>query len=82
MQKRQLKGLNGRDLQNIPVDEVVRAVRGMSLPLPDGSAEKKKLVTIYLDPSTIRYFKKAADKHHTKYQRFMRAVLAQYAANH
>ena len=54
------------------------------MPYPIGlvSSDKKVLVTTYLNKSTIDYFKKEADKYHTKYQRMMRAVLDRYAASH
>ena len=81
MQKK-LRGLAGRDLQNIPLDNVNRAVKAISFRGGFNQAERKKLVTMYLNPSTIEYFKKQADKYHTKYQRFMRAVLDQYREFH
>ena len=74
-----MRGRTGRDLQNIPVEEVNRMVRRMAYPGSLDFAEKKKLVTLYLNPSTIRFFKKQAEKNHTKYQRLMRAVLGQYS---
>jgi len=54
------------------------------MPYPIGliSSDKKVLVTAYLNKSTIDFFKKEADKYHTKYQRMMRAVLDRYAALH
>ena len=74
-----MRGRTGRDLQNIPVEEVNRVVGRMPYPGSLAFTEKKKLVTLYLNPSTIRFFKKQAEKNHTKYQRLMRAVLGQYS---
>ncbi len=71
-----------RDLQNIPVRKIDRIVKGM--PHPGGlvPSEKKVLVTIYLNKATVDFFKKEADKYHTKYQRMMRAVLDRYGHFH
>ena len=71
-----------RDLQNIPVGKIKRLVRRMPYPIGLVSSDKKVLVTTYLNKSTIDFFKKEADKYHTKYQRMMRAVLDRYAASH
>ncbi len=77
-----LRGRTGRDLQNIPLEKINKAVKEMSYPFDTEYNEKKRLVSIYLNPLTIRYFKNVADKHHTKYQRLMRTVLDQYAELH
>jgi len=71
-----------RDLQNIPVGKIDRAVRRMPYPIGLVSSDQKVLVTTYLNKSTIDFFKKEADKYHTKYQRMMRAVLDRYAHFH
>lgn len=71
-----------RDWQHIPVEKVSRTVKGMPYPIGLVPSEKKVLVTIYLNQSTIRFFKKEADKYNTKYQRMMRAVLDLYADAH
>ncbi len=69
-----------RDLQNIPIREIDGTVRKMPHLSGFDQDEKKILVTIYLNRSTVRYFKKQADKHHTKYQRLVRAILVRYVA--
>ena len=50
------------------------------LPPPSELAKAKVVVkvTIGLDLDTIQFFKKAARKHKTKYQRMIRQVLDQY----
>ena len=50
------------------------------LPPPSELAKAKITVkvTIALDPSTIKFFKKEARKHNTKYQRMIRQVLDRY----
>lgn len=35
-------------------------------------------ITIVVDKETVRFFKKAAAKHHQKYQRMMREILKGY----
>lgn len=72
----------GRDLQNILVGESNRAVREMPYPVGLVSSDTKHRITIYLNKSTVDYFKQQANKHHTKYQRMMRAVLYRYAVLH
>ncbi len=41
--------------------------------------ERSIKVTINLSESSIEYFKKAAKKHHTKYQKLIRILLDKYA---
>ena len=43
--------------------------------------EKNTRVTINLKESSIVYFKKMADKHHTQYQKIIRNVLDHYASS-
>jgi len=38
-------------------------------------------VTISLNRSSVRFFKGAAHKHHTKYQKMIREVLDRYASH-
>ena len=54
------------------------------LPAPDqlAKAETTIKVTIALNESSVEFFKKAAEKHKTKYQRMIREVLDQYAAHY
>jgi len=47
-----------RDLQNIPVGKIDRAVRRMPYPIGLVSSDQKVLVTTYLNKSTIDFFKK------------------------
>ena len=71
-----------RDWQNIPLDKVYQTAKRMPYPVGLVPNEEKALTTVYLNKSTIRFFKKEADKHHTKYQRLIRAVLDLYADTH
>lgn len=51
------------------------------LPPPEilARAEVRVKITIALSADTINYFKKAADKHRTPYQKIIRRVLDAYA---
>ena len=53
------------------------------LPSPDKLVLKEKnvKVTINLKESSIDFFKKEANKHHTKYQKIIRELLDHYASN-
>ena len=67
----------------IPDDRPVGKVARVKdfLPPPDQLVfpNKTKRVTIYLDISTVTFFKNQAIKHHTKYQRMIRELLDKYA---
>lgn len=54
------------------------------LPPPHELAKARTVVkvTIALDHSSIEFFKKAAKKNKTKYQRMIREILDQYAAHY
>ena len=71
-----------RDWQNIPVGKIDRTIKDMPYPIGLVPVEKKVRVSIYFNQSTVRYFRKEADRHHTKYQRMMRAVLERYQHTH
>ena len=54
------------------------------LPAPEELVFKEEnvKVTITLSKSSIEFFKKAAKKHHTQYQKMIRNLLDQYTAHH
>ena len=54
------------------------------LPSPEHLAFKEEniKVTITLSKSSVDFFKKAAKKHHTQYQKMIRSLLDQYTAHH
>ena len=54
------------------------------LPAPENLVFKEEnvKVTITLSKSSIDFFKKAAKKHHTQYQKMIRNLLDQYTTNH
>ena len=51
------------------------------LPPPEDLAipEKTKKITIFLKKSSIKFFKRQAQRHHTKYQKMIRELLDRYA---
>lgn len=54
------------------------------LPPPHELAKAKRIVitTIGLDLETLKFFRKQADKHGTKYQKMIREVLSRYAKHY
>ena len=54
------------------------------LPAPENLVFKEENVkiTITLSKSSIEFFKKAAKKHHTQYQKMIRNLLDQYTTHH
>ena len=54
------------------------------LPPPEDLVFKEEniKVTITLSKSSIEFFKKAAKKHHTQYQKMIKNLLDQYTAHH
>ena len=67
---------------NEPVGDY-RVVRDF-LPSPEHLAfkEDKVKVTIALSKSSVDFFKKEAEKHHTRYQTMIRRLLDYYATKH
>lgn len=56
----------------------------VALPPPEELAvpEDTVKITIALNRSSVEFFKKAAQKHHTKYQKMIRRVLDHYASRY
>ena len=54
------------------------------LPSPEDLVFKEEnvKVTITLSKSSVDFFKKAAKKHHTQYQKMIRRLLDQYTTHH
>ena len=65
-----------------PMDDA-QVVRDL-LPSPDELAfrEETVKVTLQLSRASVEYFKKEAQIHHTPYQRMIRRLLDEYAAQH
>ena len=69
--------------KKIDIDKPVGKMKRVDdfLPRPEDLIipERSVKVTINLSESSIEYFKKAAKKHHTKYQKLIRILLDKYA---
>ncbi len=67
--------------KNMPAGKLMR-VKDF-LPPPDQliMPEQTVKITISLNKSSVDFFKKAAHKHHTKYQKMIREVLDRYASS-
>ena len=66
---------------NMPIGKMTRVEDFLPSPgelVPPASTVK---VTISLNRSSVKFFKGAAHKHHTKYQKMIRAVLDRYASH-
>ena len=66
----------------MPVGKLTRIADFLPPPSELVPAEPNVKITILLKKSSVNYFKKQANRHHTKYQKMMRAVLDQYALRH
>jgi hypothetical protein len=66
---------------NMPIGKLTRVEDFLPSPgelvLPVATVK----VTISLNRSSVRFFKGAAHKHHTKYQKMIREVLDRYASH-
>jgi len=68
---------------DMPVGKI-RVVKDF-LPPPEVlfvGVDEKVRVNIYLSKASIQYFKKQAQKHHTKYQKVIRELLDSYVMQH
>lgn len=70
---------NRKHDQGMPIGKLSRIAD--FLPSPDEliAPEKKERITIYVTHSSVAFFKKAANKKHTKYQTIIRNILDRYA---
>jgi hypothetical protein len=70
---------NKKTNTNKPVGKMKRVDDFLPRPEDLIVPERSIKVTINLSESSIEYFKKAAKKHHTKYQKLIRILLDKYA---
>ena len=66
---------------NVPIGKMTRVEDFLPSPgelVPPAATVK---ITIALNRSSVRFFKGAAHKHHTKYQKMIREVLDRYASH-
>ena len=66
----------------MPIGRVTQVPDFLPSPAELAAAEESVKITILLKRSSVEFFKKAAAKHHTKYQKMMREVLDLYALKH
>ena len=83
----QVTGERGRNImkkkkvdQNMPVGKLTPVEDFIPSPHQLVVPQMTIKVTIALNKSSIEFFKKAAHKHHTKYQKMIREVLDRYAS--
>lgn len=65
--------------RNMPIGKLSRAKDFLPPPSALALNEETVKITIALKKSSVDFFRKEADKHHTKYQRMIRELVDQYA---
>ena len=65
---------------DMPAGKLSRAEDFLPPPHQLAVSEKTRKVTIALNETSVDFFKREAQKNHTKYQRMIRAVLDRYAS--
>jgi len=66
----------------MPVGKLTRVEDFLPSPSQLAIGEVTTKVTIALKRSSVEFFKRAAKRHHTKYQRMIREVLDRYASRY
>ncbi len=61
-----------------PVGKLTRVKDFLPPPVELAKAEKTQKITIALKKSSIQFFKREANRHHTKYQRMIRDLVDKY----
>ena len=79
-----LKRVQDGQEQTYTLDELELRIVADFLPSPENLVFKEEnvKVTITLSKSSVDFFKKAAKKHHTQYQKMIRRLLDQYTTHH
>ncbi len=67
---------------DMPIGKLTRVADFLPPPSELVPVEQNVKITILLKKSSVNYFKKQANRYHTKYQKMMREVLDQYAVRH
>lgn len=65
--------------RNLPIGQLTRVKDFLPPPSALVLNEETVKITIALKRSSVEFFRKEADKHHTKYQRMIRELVDQYA---
>jgi predicted DNA binding CopG/RHH family protein len=68
--------------KNMPIGKLTKIVDYLPPPSELVQAEDNVKITILIKKSSINFFKKQANRYHTKYQKMMREVLDRYATSH
>lgn len=68
------------DVSNMPVGGLKRIKDFLPPPVELAKSEETKKITIALKKSSIEFFKREANRHHTKYQRMIRDLVDRYAS--
>ena len=66
---------------NMPIGKLTRIADDLPPPSELAKPLQAVRITILLNKASVEYFKKQADRYHTKYQRMMREVLDRYVAH-
>lgn len=64
---------------NLPIGDLTRVADFLPPPERLAIPEETIKVTLLLSKGSVRFFKRQATQHHTKYQRMIRALVDQYA---
>lgn len=66
----------------MPVGKLTRVKDDLPSPAELAVAEETVKITIGLNRASVEFFKREAEKHHTKYQRMIRELLDHYASRY
>ena len=66
----------------MPIGKLTKIADYLPPPSELVQAEDNVKITILVRKSSINFFKKQANRYHTKYQKMMREVLDRYATSH
>lgn len=66
----------------MPVGKLTRVKDDLPSPAELAVAEETVKITIGLNRGSVEFFKREAEKHHTKYQRMIRELLDHYASRY
>lgn len=73
------KKINGSDM---PIGKLTKINDFLPPPTELAKAEQTQKITIALKKSSIEFFKRAARRNHTKYQRMIRELIDRYATQY
>ncbi len=68
--------------EDMPIGKLTQVKNFLPPPEELVMPEETVRVTIFLKKSSVEFFRRAAKKHHSKYQKMIRAVLDRYVARY